>query len=211
MRVVAIDGPAGAGKSTVGKALATRLGLQYLDTGAMYRAATLATLRHGVAVSDHDAVAEIARRLEVTIDDGIVTIDGDDVTREIRGREVNDAVSAVSANPAVRRQLVARQRQWAVDHDGGVIEGRDIGTVVFPDADLKLYITASPRERAVRRAAEIGGDVDEIEASLIERDRRDMSRADSPLRADERATLVDTTGRSVADIVDEIVGLLAER
>ena len=140
-------------------------------------------------------------------DDGVY-VDGDDVTTEIRGREVTAVVSAVAANPGVRAELRARQRAWADDHGGGVIEGRDIGTVVFPDAALKLFITASPQERAARRVREIGGDVDDVAASIAERDRRDMSRLDGPLRPDGGAVVVDTTGVPIDDVVDTIVGML---
>ena len=143
--LIAIDGPAGAGKSTVGRALAARLGLHYLDTGAMYRAVGCAALRRGISVADESAVAELARTIDLDVSDDGVYVDGEDVTTEIRGREVTAVVSAVAANPGVRAELRARQRDWAHDHGGGVIEGRDIGTVVFPDAALKLFITASPK------------------------------------------------------------------
>jgi cytidylate kinase len=137
-----------------------------------------------------------------------VFVDGDDVTTEIRGRDVTAVVSAVAANPAVRAELRERQRSWARDHAGGVIEGRDIGTVVFPNATLKLYVTASPRERAERRVREIGGDVDDVAASIAERDRRDMTRLDGPLRPDGGAVVVDTTGIPIDEVVDTIVGML---
>jgi len=206
--VIAIDGPAGAGKSTVGREVARRLGLDYLDTGAMYRAVAFASLRYGVSVSDENAVADIARDMELSVSDAGVVVDGIDATVEIRGREVTEAVSAVASNTAVREELRARQRAWADAHGGGVIEGRDIGTVVFPDAALKLYVTASPRERAERRVREIGGDVADVEASIAERDRRDMSRRDGPLRRDSDAVVVETTGLSIDDVVDNVIALL---
>lgn len=206
--VIAIDGPAGAGKSTVGREVARRLGLDYLDTGAMYRAVAFASLRNGVSVSDENAVADIARDMELSVSDAGVVVDGIDATVEIRGREVTEAVSAVASNTAVREELRARQRAWADAHAGGVIEGRDIGTVVFPDAALKLYVTASPRERAERRVREIGGDVADVEASIAERDRRDMSRRDGPLRRDSDAVVVETTGLSIDDVVDNVIALL---
>jgi len=206
--VIAIDGPAGAGKSTVGREVARRLGLDYLDTGAMYRAVAFASLRNGVPVSDENAVADIARDMELSVSDAGVVVDGIDATVEIRGREVTEAVSAVASNTAVREELRARQRAWADAHGGGVIEGRDIGTVVFPDAALKLYVTASPRERAERRVREIGGDVADVEASIAERDRRDMSRRDGPLRRDSDAVVVETTGLSIDDVVDNVIALL---
>ena len=206
--LIAIDGPAGAGKSTVGHALAARLGLEYLDTGAMYRAVACAALRRGVPVIDEKAVAELARTMSLSVSDEGVLVDGEDVTAEIRGREVTAVVSAVAANPGVRAELRARQRDWAHDHGGGVIEGRDIGTVVFPDATLKLYITASAEERAARRLREIGGSFEDVAASIAERDRRDMSRLDGPLRSDGGAVIVDTTGISISDVVDNIIGML---
>ena len=209
LRVIAIDGPAGAGKSTIGKALARRLGLEYLDTGAMYRAVTAAALRRGVALDDLDAVGQLARGLDVEVGERGVFADGHDVTAEIRGAEVTGAVSRVAANSAVRAELRARQRAWAEQRGGGVVEGRDIGTVVFPDAVLKLYLTASPRVRAERRVAEAGGDVDEIEASIAARDRYDSTRADSPLREADGAVLVDTTGHGIDAVLAHILGLLA--
>ena len=209
LRVIAIDGPAGAGKSTIGKALARRLGLEYLDTGAMYRAVTAAALRRGVALDDLDAVGHLARGLDLEVGERGVFADGHDVTAEIRGAEVTSAVSRVAANSAVRAELRARQRTWAEQRGGGVVEGRDIGTVVFPDAELKLYLTASPRVRAERRVAEAGGDVDEIEASIAARDQYDSTRADSPLREADGGVLVDTTGLGIEAVLAHILGLLA--
>jgi cytidylate kinase len=210
MIVIAIDGPAGAGKSTVGHAVARRLGLDYLDTGAMYRAVTLAALRRGIAVTDDEPVAALARAVELTVSDDGVFVDGADATSAIRTREVTEAVSAVASNSAVREELRRRQREWAVKHGGGVIEGRDIATVVFPDADLKLYVTASPRVRAERRVAEIGGDVADVEASILERDRRDVDRVDGGLRTDADAVVVDTTDLAVDAVVERIIGLLPD-
>jgi cytidylate kinase len=206
--VIAIDGPAGAGKSTVGRAVARRLGLEYLDTGAMYRAVAFAALRRGIPVTDDAAVAELARTLDLAVSEDAVVVDGVDATTGIRSREVTEAVSAVAANTPVREELRARQREWADARGGGVIEGRDIGTVVFPDATLKLFVTASPRVRAERRVAEIGGDVDDVAASITERDRRDMTRADGPLRAADGAAVVDTTGLTIDEVVERIVELV---
>lgn len=210
--VIAIDGPAGAGKSTVGRAVAEQLGVGYLDTGAMYRAITHAVLMRAIDLDDHDAVTAVAEAVEVEIGDvnGVtrVMVDGTDVSREIRNREVTAAVSAVSAHPGVRSVLVALQRAWVNERCGGVVEGRDIGSVVFPDADLKLFVTASARVRAERRVADIGGDVDEVEASIIERDRKDSTRADSPLIEASGATVVDTTGMTIDEVVGHIIGLL---
>jgi cytidylate kinase len=208
MTIVAIDGPAGAGKSTVGHAVARRLGLDYLDTGAMYRAVAFAALRRGIAVTDDPAVADLARAIELTVGDAGVRVDGEDATAGIRTREVTEAVSAVAANSAVREELRQRQRRWADEHGGGVIEGRDIATVVFPDADLKLFVTASPRARAERRVGEIGGDVASVEASILERDRRDLERTDGPLRTADDAVVVDTTELTIDEVVEQIVGLL---
>ena len=206
--VIAIDGPVGAGKSTVGRALAKHLGLEYLDTGAMYRAVAFAALRRCIPVTDDERVAELARGLDLTVSEAGVVVDGVDATAEIRSREVTEAVSAVAANTPVREELRARQRRWAAERGGGVIEGRDIATVVFPDATLKLYVTASPRVRAERRVAEIGGDVDEVEVSIAERDRRDMGRVDGPLRPADGSVTVDTTGLTVDEVVDQLVALL---
>lgn len=212
VRVIAIDGPAGAGKSTVGRAIARRLGVGYLDTGAMYRAVTFAVLRRAVDPHDVDDVDEVASSIDLDVRDvdgaTIVIVDGVDATADIRGREVTEAVSAVAANSAVRAELVKRQRSWVAERGGGVVEGRDIGSVVFPDADLKLYVTASPRVRAQRRVEEIGGDVAEVEASIIERDRKDSSRADSPLFEASDATIVDTTGMSIEGVVDHVLEML---
>lgn len=206
--VIAIDGPAGAGKSTVGRALAARLGVGYLDTGAMYRAMTFAALQRGVVEGDLDEVGAMAPTVDLHIEDGVVTVDGVDATVAIRGREVTEAVSQIAANPVVRAVLVDRQRAWVAEHDGGVVEGRDIGTVVFPDADLKLYVTASPRVRAERRVRELGGDVDEVEASIQKRDRIDSSRTHSPLSEADDAVVVDTTGLSIDEVVAHILELL---
>ena len=210
--VIAIDGPAGAGKSTVGRAVAERLGLGYLDTGAMYRAVTFAALRRGADPADEAEMGSLAESVDLSVeptgDGSVVVVDGVDATIEIRGREVTSAVSVVAANSRVRAELVRRQRAWVADRGGGVVEGRDISSVVFPDATLKLYVTASPRIRAERRVAEIGGDVDEVEASIIARDRKDSSRADSPLTAVTDSVLVDTSEMSIDDVVDRILGLV---
>ena len=207
--VIAIDGPAGAGKSTVGRAVARRIGLDYLDTGAMYRAVTYAAMRRGVPVHDTEAVAELAREVTLDVDDDGVRVDGIDATVAIRGRDVTQAVSVVAANSAVRSELVERQRAWVRSRGGGVVEGRDIASVVFPDARLKLYVTASPRVRAERRVGEIGGDLDEVESAIVERDRLDSTRADSPLREVDGAIVVDTSDMSIDEVVDRIVEMLA--
>ncbi|MDA8309378.1 MAG: 3-phosphoshikimate 1-carboxyvinyltransferase [Actinomycetota bacterium] len=195
--LVAIDGPAGSGKSTVSQGIAERLGLERLDTGAMYRAVAWAALARGIDPADAPAVGELAHTAAIDPGPPDVVIDGEVVTGAIRTPEVNRAVSAVAANPSVRKALVERQRAWAAAHGGGVVEGRDIGTVVFPDADLKVFLTAAPEERARRRRDEEG---------LARRDELDSTRSASPLARAEDARLVDTTGRSVDDVIDEILG-----
>lgn len=210
MRVIAIDGPAGAGKSTIAKALAARLHLEYLDTGAMYRAVTYAAMRRGLDLEDRDAVAELAREVDLEVDEHGVRVDGVEATAAIRTPEVTAAVSIVAANSGVRAEMRARQQAWAMVRDGGVIEGRDIGSVVFPDAELKLYLTASPRTRAERRVAEAGGDVDEIERAIAARDHYDSNRADSPLTDTHGPVVVDTTGMGVDAVLDHILQLLEQ-
>ena len=199
--IIAIDGPAGSGKSTLSRALCERLGLDRLDTGAMYRAVTWAALDRGIDPSDPEAVGELAEVIHLTVGE-VVTVDGVDVTEAIRGSAVNRSVSVVAANPRVRRAMVQRQRRWVAEREGGVVvEGRDIGSVVLPTADVKVYLTASDDERARRRPEE--GAVD-----LSRRDHLDRTRAVSPLGVAEGAHVVDTTGRSVEDITEEIVGWL---
>ena len=208
MRVVAIDGPAGAGKSTVARALAARLGLDYLDTGAMYRAVTFIAMYRGIDLADISAVGELARSVALDVGEHGVLVGGLDATVEIRSSAINAAVSSVAANSEVRSEMRARQRLWAEQRGGGVIEGRDIGSVVFPEAILKLYLTASPRVRAERRVAEAGGDIAEVERSIALRDQRDSTRSDSPLREADGSIVLDTSGRSVDDILAAIEELL---
>jgi CMP/dCMP kinase len=206
MKVIAIDGPAGSGKSTVAKRLADRLGLEYLDTGAMYRAVAFDALRCNVDPEDGDRVASLARELDLDVDNGKVVVDGTDATVEIRGPEVTRAVSIVAANPGVREEMRRRQREWATKRDGGVIEGRDIGTVVFPDAALKVFLTAAPETRARRRALEVTElDYETVAADLARRDALDEGRDHSPLAEAPDAVTVDTTDRSVDEVVDELL------
>ncbi len=212
---VTLDGPSGTGKSSVARALAVRLGAAYLDTGAMYRAATVAVLDAGVDPEDAAAVADRvdAARIEVGTAAGteLVQVDGVDVAERIRGAEVTRSVSAVSAVPAVRRLLVDRQRDLVAGADAIVVEGRDIGTVVLPDATLKIYLTAAPEVRAERRAGQLGvtdpAEIAEIAADLRRRDEYDSSRADSPLRPAEDAVLVDSSGLDRDAVVDRILEL----
>ena len=205
--MVAIDGPAGAGKSTIARELARNLNLPYLDTGAMYRGITCAALRKGIDVTDVDAVAQLALSTVLDISDSALVVDGVDATQDIRGEAVTRAVSMVAANSGVRTELRERQRNWVAERGGGVVEGRDIATVVFPDARLKVFLTASPLVRAQRRVAQIGGDVEQIARDIAERDHKDSTRSDSPLRESENALYVDTSDRSISDVVSEIVGV----
>ena len=212
---VALDGPSGTGKSSVARDVARRLGAAYLDTGAMYRAATVAVLDAGVGLDDKVAVARAVAgaRIDVGTDarDEVVEVDGVDVRERIRGAEVTRAVSPVSAVPAVRRRLVAQQRSLVAEADAVVIEGRDIGTVVLPEATLKVYLTASPEVRAQRRAGQLGvTDPDKIAAlakDMRRRDEHDSRRADSPLRPAEDAVVVDSTDLDKPAVVERIVEL----
>ena len=214
---ITLDGPSGTGKSSVARAVAVRLGAGYLDTGAMYRAATVAVLDAGIDPSDGDAVAKVVG--DATIEVGttagteLVQVDGVDVATRIRGAEVTRHVSAVSAVPAVRRQLVDQQRALVAAADAVVVEGRDIGTVVLPDATLKVYLTAAPEVRAERRAGQLGlRNVDEIAAlaaDLRRRDEYDSSRADSPLRPAADAVIVDSTELRREAVVDRVAELAA--
>jgi cytidylate kinase len=200
MTVIAIDGPAGAGKSTVARAVAKALGFTYLDSGAMYRSVALAALRRD---ADPGQVASL-----VQIEPGErVLLDGEDVTDQIRASAVSEAASLAAADPVVREAMVAEQRRLLSRGDW-VVEGRDIGTVVAPDAELKLFLTADPHERARRRAEELGADPDTVLAEQTIRDERDRARAHSPLRPAPGAVLVDTTGLTVDEVVGRIVEML---
>lgn len=213
MTVVAIDGPGGSGKSTVARGLARRLGLDWLDTGAMYRAVALAGLRRDVAPDDADRLAHIARSMRLEMGHAVL-LDGEDVTEAIRLPEVDAVVSVVASHPAVRAELVARQRAWVASRGAAVVEGRDITSVVLPDADLKIYLTADAAERALRRAgqhahgAPARADVRAASEAIARRDRLDAGRSHSPLVVAEGAIVVDSTGRSADEVVDEIAALL---
>ncbi len=211
VNVVAIDGPAGAGKSTIARELARVLNLPYLDTGAMYRGITCAALRRGIDVNDVEAVARLAVSTVLEIADLSLMVDGVDATSDIRGEAVTRAVSSVAANSSVRTELRRQQRDWVSAHGGGVVEGRDISTVVFPDARLKVFLTATPLVRAQRRVAQVGGDVEQIAKDIADRDHKDSTRSDSPLRESENSLLVDTSDRTINDVVNEIVTAFQNR
>ncbi|MEV0647446.1 (d)CMP kinase [Phytomonospora sp. NPDC050363] len=211
-RVVAVDGPSGTGKSTVSKRLATALGAAYLDTGAMYRAATLAALRSGVDLTDAEAVTTAVHHAKLdfgtTPADPYSRLDGAPVDAEIRGPEVTKAVSAVAGIPAVRAHLIAEQRRIIAEAAGGiVVEGRDIGEVVAPDADLKIYLTADERERARRRSAEDNSDITATAADLARRDAAD-AKTTKPHEAAPGAVILDTTGLGIEEVVDRMRELL---
>jgi cytidylate kinase len=212
-RVVAIDGPAGAGKSTLAQGVAEHLGVERLDTGAMYRAVAWSALRHAVDPADTEAVAGLVGTVTIEVGERVM-VDGEDATAAIRSAEVDAAVSAVAANPAVRANLVARQRAWVAQRGGGVVEGRDIGTVVLPDADVKIYLTAATEIRARRRARERadGQSVEAVHDALVRRDRLDSTRAASPLPSPEDvaadATVIDSTGKSTTTVLEEVLACL---
>jgi CMP/dCMP kinase len=208
--VIAIDGPAGAGKSTVARAVAATLGLTYLDSGAMYRCVALAGIEVEADLDDATAMGELARALRIDLDDERVVLDGREVGTAIREPQVTEASSRVSVHPAVREALVARQRQL-IDAGRYVAEGRDIGTVVSPEAPLKVFLTASPEERARRRAAQTGEDEAAVLAAQRERDARDESREHSALRAAGDAVELDTTGLALDEVVARVVALARER
>jgi len=212
--VIAIDGPGGAGKSTVARAVADLLGLEHLDTGATYRAATLAALRAKVDADDAAAVLRAVSESDIEYLDGIIHLDGSPVAAAVRGEEVNAAVSAVSAHPEVRKVIVAGQRDWVADRGGSaVVEGRDIGTVVFPDAAVKVFITARSEIRAARRAGDAEAAdkaVGEIEADLARRDHFDSTRVASPLRPAEDAVVIDTSEMGVAEVTRLVMELVYE-
>jgi cytidylate kinase len=210
--ILAIDGPSGAGKGTVARAVAAELGYRHVDSGAMYRAIGWKALRDGLRLDDEEAVARLASRSRIDLSGTRVTIDGIDVTREIRTPEIDRAAASVARLPGVRAVLVARQRE--LGKGGGIVmEGRDIGTVVFPEADAKIYLDASPAERARRRAgdpAHTGGSsgVDEVATALTARDEIDRTRPTSPLYAAADAAVIDTTGKSVTEVVEEVMRVI---
>jgi len=209
VRVVAIDGPSGSGKSTVARAIAARLGLDYLDTGAMYRSVAFAALRRNLDPADLDPITRLAQHLEIELDGSDVRVDGVDASVEIRGPEVTRAVSAVAANPGVRAEMVRRQREWITSHGGGVVEGRDIGAVVWPEAQPKVYLTARLAVRADRRHKEVEAlEYDRVAADMAARDTLDSTREASPLQMAEGSVVIDTTDHSVDEVVDIVMGLV---
>jgi cytidylate kinase len=216
--IIAIDGPSGAGKSTLGRMLARALGLLYIDTGSMYRAVALAVIESSISANDDVAVGSLAARIDIdlkgTPDSLRVTLGGQDVTEEIRSEEVTDLSSIISTIPAVRRAMVKRQREMG--QRGAVLNGRDIGTVVFPEADVKFFLTAVPEERAQRRfAEELEHDprvsLAETLADMTERDHRDSTRADSPLKRADDAIVVDSTGRSIEEVFQQMMTAIREK
>lgn len=212
--VIAIDGPGGVGKSTVARAVADALDLEHLDTGATYRAATLATLRSGARPSDEGAVLAAVREARIEYLDGVIHLDGDPVPEAVRSEEVGAAVSAVSAHPEVRDVIVQMQRDWVAERDGAaVVEGRDIGTVVFPEADAKVFLTARAEVRAARRARDAEAadkEIDEILADLHRRDHIDSTRDASPLRPADDAIVIDTSDMGVAEVVARVLGVIED-
>ena len=208
MTVVAIDGPAGAGKSTVARLVAEQISVPYLDTGAMYRCVALAVLRRGIPHSNVEGIAAIAENVNISLQHDTVFLDGQDVSKDIRTPEVGSVVSVIAAMTPVRNSMRTQQQKWIKDHQGGVVEGRDIGTVVLPHADVKIFLTASAQERAARRVEQSGGDLAQVAKEIEDRDHLDSTRVDSPLQPADDAIHVDTTGMTVAEVVATIVSIV---
>ena len=209
--VVAIDGPSGTGKTTVSRLVAARLGLPYLDTGAFYRAATHAAINAGIDIDDGEAIAALLAGLRLEQEHNRTFIDEVEVSEAIRSAEVTSKVSVVSAHPEVRAILVDRQREWVESHDGrAVVEGRDIGSVVFPDAEVKIYLDASAPVRADRRAIQDGDDPETVLESIRQRDHIDSTRTTSPLTVADDARVIDTSDLNLDEVVDLIVDLVSD-
>jgi cytidylate kinase len=215
--LIAIDGPSGAGKGTIARAVARRLHYRHIDTGAMYRAVAWKAVHERLDLSDEDAVAALASRISIDVGDGVIAVDGDDVRSAIRTPEMDAAAAAVARQPRVRQILITQQREMGAG-GGVVMEGRDIGTTVFPGADVKIYLDADPDERARRRAHDpahaagrTGAAVQEVASALAARDRSDTTRAVSPLAKAEDAVLIDTTGVPIDEVVDRVMALVHER
>ena len=210
--IVAIDGPAGAGKSSAARAVARALGFAHMDTGSMYRALTLAALKHDLDIDDRDVLDRFVASIDVSLEDNAVTIDGVDVTSQLRSPEVTEAVARVAAEPHVRAALVPLQQRLAERRDI-VVEGRDIGTVVFPQAEVKVYLTASPTERALRRTRQLGlaedtDTIEEMAAEISARDTTDATRDVSPLQQAEGSHRIDSSDMTLDEVVDAIVALV---
>ena len=212
--IIAIDGPSGAGKGTISREVARRLGYRHVDTGAMYRAVAWKALHESIDLSDEAASTDAARRARIVVADGVVAVDGHDIARAIRTPEIDAAAAAVARQPRVREILIAQQR--AMGADGGVVmEGRDIGTVVFPAADVKIYLDAAPEERARRRAHDPAhalsatATVGDVAQALAERDKSDRTRAASPLTLTPDAVLIDTTGLSIESVIERVLALVS--
>ena len=215
--IIAIDGPSGAGKGTVARAVAARLGYRHVDTGAMYRALAWLATHEGLTLTDEAAIAALGRRASFDLEGGRIAIDGHDVKTAIRTPEMDKAATAVARHPDVRRVLVDRQRAYRDGLAGIVMEGRDIGTVVYPEADVKIYLDASPEERARRRAADPAhtssrtAQLSEVATALAERDKNDSTRAASPLTIASDATVIDTTGVAIEDVIERVLSLIRDR
>jgi len=215
--IIAIDGPSGAGKGTVARAVAARLGYRHIDTGAMYRAVAWKALQERIALTDEDAIAALARRVSIETGDGVVRVDETDVAAAIRTPQIDAAAAAVSRQPRVREVLIAQQREMG--RDGSIVmEGRDIGTVVFPDADVKVFLDASPEERARRRAQDpahtagrTGSALQDVAMALEERDRSDRTRTASPLVRADDAVDIDTTGVPIQSVIEQVLTIVAVR
>jgi len=208
--IVAIDGPAGAGKSTVAKAVAERLGYLHVDSGAMYRAVALMAVENNIDPSDHNKLVPLASHADIVLRNGTVLLNGRDVTPEIRSAAVSQAASKVSAIPGVRRALVALQQDYA-NEASVVMEGRDIGTVVYPHAQVKIYLDASPEIRARRRVTDEGGDYEQVLREIRERDDRDATRPDSPLRQAEDAEFLDSSGMDLEQVITEVLRIVRSK
>ena len=217
--IIAIDGPSGAGKSTLGRMLARELGLLYIDTGAMYRAVALAVIEQSASTTDDQAIAEIARRARIDLagdpDSLRVLLDGRDVSQKIRSPNVSQTASVVSTIPEVRRELVQRQRELGARGGGVVLDGRDIGTIVFPKADVKFFLTATPEERADRRYGEERTRMQDLHyedvlRDINQRDERDSTRADSPLAIAEDAVVIDTTEFNIKEVLEKMIAIVRE-
>jgi CMP/dCMP kinase len=210
--IVTVDGPSGTGKSSVSRAVASRFGLPHLDTGAYYRAATVAVIEAGIDPDDPEAVLAVVQDLDLHQDDGVTCLGDRDVSKRIRDRDVSANVSAVSRHPDVRAHLVGLQREWVAERGNtAVVEGRDIGSVVFPDAEVKIYLDARPDVRAMRRSLQQGEEPEQVARSLARRDHIDSTRTASPLTVPEGAIVVDTSDMTFEEVVEVVAGLVGPK